>query len=579
MKSLAHVVPGKPRDRVQARLNDGRIFEAPPGTPLDDVLEVALADYELPAIAAILNGTLTELMNPLEVDSDVLPITLGDGQGMRIYRRSLAFLLVTATAEIFPDAHVVIDHSATTAGAYYCWVAGRPPFTQMELDRISARMRDIVEADAPFTKTKVPLTEAIALFTARGEDDKARLLAHRVTPTLNLYELRGRRDYFQGYMVPSAGRLSSFALHAYPPGFMLQFPHQSRPNEVGAITPYPKLFAIFDEYGRWLERLGVRDVGALNDAIVEGRLPEIALVGEALHEARIARIAADILAHRDRIKVVLIAGPSSSGKTTFSKRLGVQLVANGLRPYPLALDDYFLERHLTPRDDKGDYDYEHLHALDVALFNEQLVQLAEGRPVRLPRYNFRSGARESGPAVTLDDESIIIIEGIHGLNPDLVPGLRSDRVYRIYASALTQLNIDRHNRVSTTDCRLIRRIVRDASSRGYDAAATLKRWDSVLAGEKRWIFPYQENSDAVFNSALAHELAVLRALAEPLLLQVQPGTPEHVEAKRLLSFLKWFRPALPTVVPENSILREFVGGSALESFNFAPLQSRSVNGR
>jgi uridine kinase len=573
------IVPGRPRERVQARLADGRIFEAAPGTPLDAILRLAYADAPLAPLAAILDATLTESSTPLLDDSDVRPVTMADSDGMRIYRRSLASLLITATAEVFPDAHVVVDHSATTAGAYYCWVAGRPPFDRSDLDRISARMRAIVAEDAPIRKTQVSLAEAVALFESRGETDKATLLAHRVKPTLNLYELRGRRDYFQGYMVPSAGTLKYFALHTYPPGFMLQFPHQLRPTELGPIAPYPKLFAVFDEYGRWLERLGVRGAGALNDANVGGRLPEIALVGEALHEAQIARIAGEIAAHRERIKVVLIAGPSSSGKTTFSKRLGVQLVSNGVRPYPLALDDYFLERDATPRDENGELDYEHLQALDLALFNEHLVRLADGQPVELPRYNFRTGTRERGPSVTLEDDSILIIEGIHGLNAELVPGLANDRVYRIYASALTQLNLDRHNRVSTTDCRLIRRIVRDAESRGYDATATLRRWDSVVAGEKRWIFPFQENSDAVFNSALVHELAVLRPLAEPLLLQVQPGTHEHVEAKRLLSFLKWFRPAPPRIVPENSILREFIGGSALETFNFAPLQSKAMNGR
>lgn len=573
------IVQARPRERVQARLSDGRIFEAPPGTPLKDILEVALAEHPGLPVGAILEGELTELTTPLLVDSAVVPVTTAEADGMRIYRRSLAFLLVTATAELFPDAHVVIDHSATTAGAYYCWVAGRPAFDRHELEAIARRMREIVATDAPFRKTKAATTEALAMFRARGEDDKARLLAHRVKPTLNLYELRGRRDYFQGYMVPSAGCLQYFALHLHVSGFMLQFPHQNRPTELGTIPPYPKLFAVFDEYGRWLERLGVRDVGSLNDAVVAGRLPEIALVGEALHEARIARIASDIASQRHRIKVVLIAGPSSSGKTTFAKRLGVQLVANGVRPHPLGLDDYFLSRHLTPRDDKGDYDYEHLNALDVGLFNEHMVRLIEGHPVTLPHYNFRTGEREPGPTVTIDEEHIIIIEGIHGLNPALVPGLPNDRVYRVYASALTQLNIDHHNRVGTTDCRLIRRIVRDAASRGYDATATLKRWNSVLAGEKRWIFPYQENSDAVFNSALSHEAAILRALAEPLLLQVQPGTHEHVESRRLLSFLRWFRTAPPSVVPGNSILREFIGGSELESFNFAPLPLKGLNGR
>lgn len=572
------VTPGAPRQRVQAQLPDGRIFEAPPGTTLEAVLRAAFEGRAEDPIAATVDGRLTELTTPLDRDREVVPITLRDADGMRIYRRSLAFLLVTATAEVFPDAQVFIDHAATTAGAYYCCVQGRPPFTQADLDRIAARMRDIVAADAPFTKTEVPIAEAIAMFEARGEADKARLVAHRSRPTLNLYELRGRRDYFQGYMAPSAGCLRWFALHAHPPGFMLQFPHQSRPTELDPIAPYPKLFAVFADYGDWLERLGIRGVGQLNDAIVNGRLAEVSLVGEALHEARIARIAADIAARRGEVKVVLVAGPSASGKTTFAKRLAVQLVASGIRPYPLALDDYFLDRHLTPRDESGEYDYESLQALDVALFNEQLVDLVAGRPVQLPRYNFKTGRREAGPRVMLDAERVLIIEGIHGLNPALVPGLPPERVYRIYASALTQLNIDRHNRVATTDCRLVRRLVRDAATRGYDAAATLRRWNSVVAGEKKWIFPFQENSDAVFNSALVHELAVLKPLAEPLLLQVRPDSEGFVEANRLLSFLAWFRTAPADVVPTNSILREFIGGSVLETFQFTPLAAARIAG-
>ncbi len=355
---------------------------------------------------------------------------------------------------------------------------------------------------------------------------------------------------------------------------MLQFPHQSSPSEMGCVAPYPRLFSVFEEAGGWLDRLGIRSVGALNDAVVSGRLPEISLVAEALQEARIARIASDIAAERDRIRIVLIAGPSSSGKTTFSKRLAVQLLANGVRPFPLCLDDYFVEREKTPRDEQGRLDYESLGALDVALFNEQLLSLIAGEPTTTPRYNFMTGLREVGPTVTLGSDDIIIVEGIHGLNPALVPDLPADTVYRVYVSALTQLNLDRHNRVSTTDSRLIRRIVRDAASRGYTAAETLRRWDVVTRGERTWIFPYQEMSDAIFNSALVHELAILRPLAEPLLLQVRPGTPEYLEANRLLSFLRWFRSAPPDSVPDNSILREFIGGSVLESFHLWP-QSES----
>lgn len=569
--SVAHpaVVPAAPRDTAQARLPDGRRFEAPPGTPLGEVLLTASPDGP-PPVAAIVNGRLAELSDTLDVDVDLVPVTTADADGMRIYRRSLVALLVTASAELFPEAYLTIDHAATTAGGYYCELQGRAPFTQAELDRICHRMRAIAEADAPFVRRELTLTDATALFRDRGEDDKARLLAHRHKDTLRVHEFLGRVDFFHGLMVASAGCLRHFALHAFPPGFVLQFPHQSHPSELEPLTPYPKLFAVFEEYGRWLDRLGIRSVGALDDAIVAGRLPEISLIGEALHEARIARIAADIASRRDSVRLVLVAGPSSSGKTTFSKRLAIQLAANGLRPFPVALDDYFLDRHLTPRDERGELDFEHIQALDLPLFDGHVRALTNGDAVQLPKYDFRTGRRDRGPTFALEPDHIVIVEGIHGLNPELVPRVPADRVYRVYASALTQLNLDRHNRVSTTDCRLIRRIVRDAATRGYSAADTLRRWPSVVRGEKKWIFPFQENSDAVFNSALAHELAVLRPAADPLLLQVRHGSPEYLEANRLLSFLQWFRPAGHDAVPTNSILREFIGGSVFEALSFAP---------
>jgi len=462
---------------------------------------------------------------------------------------------------------VSIEHSATTVGAYFCEVRGHAPFTQDELRRIEARMRAIVKADEPIVRTPMPVTQAIEAVKARGDLETARLLAHRQKDDLVLYSLRGRQDYFQGYMVPSTGCLPHFALHAFPPGFFLQFPHQRQPQALPPITPYPKLFQVYEEAGHWLDRLGIRGAGVLNDAIAAGRLQEISLVAEALHEARIASIAQDIASRGERVRVILVAGPSSSGKTTFSKRLAVQLVANGRRPLAVCLDDYFVDREHTPRDAAGNFDYECLEAVDVALFNDHLLRLMAGERVQLPRYDFRSGRRETGLSVALGPDAIVIVEGIHGLNPALVPHLPGHSVYRVYVSALTQLNLDRHNRVSTTDCRLVRRIVRDAAFRGYNATETLRRWEAVTSGEKVHIFPYQENSDSIFNSALVHELAVLRPLAEPLLLQVQHDTPEHLEANRLLSFLQWFLPAPTEVVPDNSILREFVGGSILESFN------------
>jgi uridine kinase len=557
-----------PRSTIQARLPDGRLFEAPPGTTVGDVLEAAAHDgHRGRAVAAFIGGRLRELQTPLTADTDVAPVTLADGDGTRIYRRSLALLLITAASELFPEASVFIEHSAPMLGAYYCRVRGRAAFATEELAAIEQRMREIVEANEPIRKTTVTRAEAIAIFEKRQETDKARLLAHRDRETITLYQLRSRVDYFQGFMLPATGRLRRFALHPMPPGFFLQYPHQSSPTELTPFAPYPRLFAAFSEAGEWLNRLGIRSTGALNDAIAEGRLPEVSLVAEALHEARIARIAADI-ARRESARVVMIAGPSSSGKTTFAKRLAVQLLVNGRRPFAVTLDDYFLDRESTPRDENGELDFESLAALDVPLINEHLLGLMSGQTVALPRYSFHTGTRGSGQTVALGPQDVVIIEGIHGLNPRLVPNLPGDAVYRIYVSAITQLNLDRHNRVSISDTRLVRRLVRDASARGYSAAETLQRWDSVQRGERLHIFPFTENSDAIFNSSLAHELSVLRPLAEPLLLQVRHDTPQYREASRLLSFLQWFRPAPSDVVPDNSILREFIGGSILENFQW-----------
>jgi uridine kinase len=565
------VVPGAARTLIQARLADGRILEAPPGTPLAEIVCAAANPGDPLYIAAVMNGKLKELHEPLRKDSDVRPVSIEETDGARIYRRSLVFALVTAAAELYPEAAVYIEHSATSAAAYFCEVRGREPFDARELARIEARMREIVAADDPIEKIQLKTEEAIELVQKRGELDKAQLFARRRREKLTLYSLRGRVDYFQGFMAPSTGYLRHFALSAFPPGFMLYFPHQNRPGELELAEPYPKLFSVFAEAGRWLDTLGIRSAGALNEAIAAGRLPEISLVAEALHEAKIAEIAAHIHARVKTVKVVLIAGPTSSGKTTFSKRLAIQLLARGRRPFPLAMDDYFLERERTPLGKDGRPDFETIHALDLPLFNEHLLALIEGRRAELPQFDFVSGRRVPGPVMTLGPDSIVIVEGIHGLNPALVSELPPDRLYRIYASALTQLNLDRHNRVSTSDTRLIRRIVRDAAHRGWTARDTIGRWEQVTRAEKENIFAFQEKSDAIFNSSLVHELAVLRSFAEPLLLQVRPETPEFIEANRLLSFLAWFEPAPVGPVPDNSILREFVGGSILERFRIWPV--------
>ncbi len=557
------VRPGTPRTTAQVWFDDGRIYEAPVGTPLEAYIKAAEPAWPLPVMAALIDDELRELTYHIERDVEVTPLSMAHWDGSRVYRRSLTFLLLVAVHELFPEAQINIDHSVTFGG-FFCEVTGRQNFTPDELAQIEARMRQIVEADAPISKERVPLREAIEIFRRRGEDDKVRLLSYRRKDYLTLYRLRGLSDYFHGYMVPSAGYLRYFALTYYAPGFILRFPIRNT-VELQPVVEYPKLIHVFREYGQTLRLLGIEDVGSLDQSIDAGRANEIILVAEALHEQRIAQIATQIAGRRGQVKLVLMAGPSSSGKTTFAKRLAVQLLANGMRPIAIGLDDYFVDRQFTPRDEQGNYNFEILEALDLKLFNQQLLQLMAGEQVTLPHFNFVTGKREPGVTIQLGPEHVLLVEGIHGLNPGLVPAIPSDRIFRIFISALTQLNIDRHNRVPTTDTRLIRRIVRDARTRGYSAADTISRWQSVRRGEREFIFPYQENADVMFNSALVYELSALKPLVEPLLLQIEPGKPGHVEAKRLLAFLQWFAPMPTDPIPDNSILREFVGGSNLES--------------
>jgi uridine kinase len=564
-KRALSVRSAKPRETAQVRFPDGQTFEAAVGTPVEQYIEAALNDNPVPVMAALVNGDLRELTYQMWVDARVDPVFLSDSDGVRVYRRSLSFLLVTVVRELFPETQIFVDHTLPFGG-FFCQVRGREPFSAEELAQIEARMRELVTEDMPITREPVPLDEAIEIFQARGEVEKAQLLVRRRKDYLSLYNLRGTRDYFHGYMVPSTGYLRYFALHPWPPGFVLQYPRRHRPTELLPVGDYPQFTAIFREYGEWLRLLGVESVGGLNEAIANGRIREIILVSEALHEQRIAQIADLIARCRNEVRLVLIAGPSAAGKTTFSKRISIQLLAHGIHPFPLALDNYFVDREKTPRDKRGEYDFEALEALDLPLFNQHLLALMRGEAVQLPCFNFKTGRREKGDIVRLGPDHIIIVEGIHGLNPQLVPSIPHERTVRIFISALTQLNIDRHNRVPTTDTRLVRRIVRDAIYRGYTAEETLNRWESVRRGEKRHIFPYQENADVMLNSALVYELAVLKPLAEPLLLQVEPSSPRRVEAKRLLTFLQWFEPCGPDLIPDNSILREFIGNSILRDY-------------
>jgi uridine kinase len=553
----------QPSNKIQIHLPNGQTLEGPRGATVGEFLSVI--EHPTLLVGAIVNGELRELTYSIKMEANVEPVLMDSPDGARIYRRSLTFLLEKAFADLFPNDTLYVDHSVASGG-YFCQVTGRAPLSEAEIEALKAHMQKLVKADLPFERSEVPLQEAIEHFRSKGYEDKVSLLKYRKKNYLTLYRLEDHLDYHHGYMVPSTGYLRVFDLKATDGGFTLIYPRRHKPNELQPVPEYPKLLAAFRQYGGWLTRLGIESVGSLNEAIEQGRADEIVLVSEAFHEQNLADIARTVANHLDRSHIILIAGPSSSGKTTTSKRLTIQLLALGISPFPLELDNYFLDREKTPLGKDGKPDFESIEALNLPLLWEQLPRLIRGEEVQLPRYNFKSGKSEAGKVIQLKRGQPIILEGIHGMDPRLIPDSVRGEAFRIYVSALTQLNLDRHNRVSTTDTRLIRRIVRDARERGYNAAQTIANWEAVRRGEKRHIFPFQENADVMFNSALVYEMAALKPFAEPLLRQVPHGTPEYIEAKRLLAFLEWFLPLDVNLVPDNSLLREFLGGSILKDF-------------
>lgn len=572
---IGQIQPTNPRETVRISFADGQVLEAPVNTPLGAFLErhrqLSPDTYQTDIMGGVFNGKLRELSFPIPYDGKLDPVLRNSSDGGRIYRRSLVMLLATAVDEMFAGVKVGV-HYAVPEGGYYCTLRNRDPLTPEELEKLETHMHHMVAQDYPIHKRVVPIQDALDIFNDRHADDKLRLLEGQERDHLVLYKLNQRTDYYFGYMLPTVGALKQFRLHYVQGGFILQYPRSHTPNELQTIRTESKLNDVFQQADHWLKLLGVEDIGRLNGVVRNDRISELILVAEALHEQRVAAIATDIKQRNDQhnVRVVLIAGPSSSGKTTFSKRLAIQLLAHGLQPFTLEMDNYFVDRELNPRDESGEYDFEAIGALNVALFNEHLIGLIGGDKVQLPKFNFITGKSEKGREVQINQDCIIIIEGIHGLNPSLVPDIPDDIIYRVYVSALTQLNVDAHNRVPTTDVRLLRRIVRDARTRGYTATDTLTRWESVGRGEKRNIFPYQENADSMFNSALVYELAALRPLAEPLLLQVTPNTPPHIEANRLLSFLRWVHPLQAKhveTIPDISLLREFIGGSSLDNYH------------
>ena len=554
-----------PREKVEIHLSDGRVISGPRGGTLEEFLSIYQEKDLPPIVGAIVNGKLTELSYPVNMDVEVHPVTMKDADGMRFYRRSLTFILERAFHDLYPDAILTVDHSVTSGG-YFCQVYRRSPLSINELSQLGKRMRELVKEDIKFERMKISLNDGIKYFEEKGYHDKVQLLKHRKKDYLTLYKLGDHLDYHHGYMVPSTGYIQWFDLVMMDDGFIIRFPRRKAPTSLQPIPKYYTLLNVFQRYGGWLHRLGIDSVGALNDSIRDDQIRKLILVSEALHEQHIAEVAAQIEERAENISVILISGPSSSGKTTFSKRLTIQLLARGISPFPLEMDRYFVDRENTPKDEFGEWNFEALEAVNCTRLSKDIQRLIAGEPVQLASYDFQSGKSSEGETVQLRPGQIIILEGIHGLNPDLLPGFPQSTAYRIYVSALTQLNLDRHNRVSTTDTRLIRRIVRDSRERGYTAMETINRWESVRRGEKGYIFPFQDNADAMFNSALVYEMAALKPLAEPILRQVPHSTRARIEAKRLLAFLEWFLPLDINMIPDNSILREFIGDSNLKDF-------------
>lgn len=509
-------------------------------------------------VAAIIDNQLEDLSFVLDKDCDIELVDISSEIGARIYRRSVVFMLIRACRSLFPYSELIVKHSLSNG--LYCELEDIS-LSDEDIEQIQKRMREYVVQDLPISKHVVSREEARRIYARQCQLDKVGLLEYRDKATVHIYELDGHYEYFYGYMLPNTCDLDSFRLINYPPGMILQTPDVNYPEGIRPFTDLPKLFNVYQEAKKWAVMMGTPHVAALNGIIQQGGLKDLIMINEALHEKKISDIA-DQICSDPAIRLVTIAGPSSSGKTTFANRLMIQLRANGRRPVAISLDNYFLDRDLTPKDENGEFDFEALEALQLDLFNDHLCRLIAGEEVEIPRYDFLTGKSHlQASRMQVPPGELIIIEGIHGLNEKLTFSVPSQQKFRIYISALTQLNIDYSNRIPTTDSRLIRRIVRDNRVRGYSALETLRRWRSVRRGEERNIFPFQENADVMFNSSLVYELAILKPHIEPLLEEIKPDVREYVEATALLKFLSYFRAATDDFVAPNSILREFIGGS------------------
>jgi uridine kinase len=543
-------------------VNTGTTKKVSKGTSLDKVIKEFGVNMKNPILGAMVNNVLEELdflvFHPISVQF----IDITHPEGMRMYVRSLSFVLYKAVDELFPESHLRIDH-AISKGIYCKVTVPDYSLVLQDVADIKQRMQEIVKADLPFIRMEEETEEVISLFESHGLTDNINLLKHRGRNFSSYYKLDGHVDAFYGDMVPSTGYLQVFDLNKYFNGILLQVPQSNNPSKVEPLVIQNKLFEIFQEFSQWIKILDVPNISDLNTSCSNGKSEVFIKVAEALHEKKIGQIADNIRSRVDQVKIILISGPSSSGKTTFAKRLAIHLIVNGMKPLNLSLDNYFVNRDDTPLDENGNHDYEAVEALDISLFNENLLALLNGQKVEIPKFSFETGTRfYNGETLLMQPNNVLIIEGIHGLNPLLTSSIPPEAKFKIYVSALAALNIDDHNRVSTTDNRLIRRIVRDYRYRKYSARETISRWPSVRKGEEKHIFPFQEEADTMFNSALLYELAVLKPFAEPILLEVQPNQPEYSEATRLLSFFRYLKLLKPTEIPPTSILREFLGGSS-----------------
>jgi len=532
------------------------------GSTLSEIFSQLGLEMEYGPVSAKVNNKVEGMHYRVYKQKDIEFLDLRSASGIRAYTRTLFMILCKAAHDLYPGCKVAID--IPVSNGYYVDLTLDRAVTPDDVAAIRQRMQQLIDAKLPIHRYESTTEEAIDMFRQAGTMSKVKLLESSGRLYTTYYDLDGYKDYYYGTLLTNTSEIHLFGLEYYYDGLLLRIPSREDPSQLGAFIRQDKMFEIFKEHHRWQDILGVGTIGDLNNAIDKGYTPQLIQISEALQEKKIASIA-DNIAHQKGVKMVLIAGPSSSGKTTTCKRLSVQLAVNGLKPIGISLDDYFLDRDQTPKDETGDYDFEHLHALNIPLLNEQMNALFRGEEVELPRYNFQKGKSEwSGKKLKLSGKEILVVEGIHALNPELTKDIPEEQIYRVYASALTTILLDNHNYIPTTDNRLLRRIIRDHKYRGVSAKETIHRWPSVRKGENRWIFPYQENADAMFNTAMLFELAVIKRQAEPLLEQVPENCEEYAEAYRLLKFLKYIKPIPEDQIPPTSLLREFLGGSSFK---------------